>query len=546
MRTDVHPTSASDPIIAKRENSRPLNDRSRRNGIVFDDITNWAQNVSPTTPIQTEEPSIVKLSDMDFSKPQPRWLTSAVLHHESPSYADEPPILKSSCRIVNEQRENLVDFLALSQYQALQQATELSISAIPPRAGYLQNTLFLHITHSLSTILDRAERGLQDAWGTRWIRLPEHFIDAMIYVVSALESLSISLTAEPIPPADLDEIKQKFSEIVSLVVHTGSVIDGIDIRNLITDSVRHDVTIRLGRTLHRLIAAAEHMQTGVESTLQVIAEQLPKNLPTMLLSWRLHVYKALITFSIRSACDRIVNESTVLPSTLDNLDRSIPIARQLQKQLDRIAAEEEGPVLASRKHDLTNFDLQRAMIQAFLDGISSPTPIATITFLDLAKTLARQLDQCHVQAECMYRIASLAMTTTHYSGTSPRELLISARQLNSSMTFQRKVDELFRILARRTISSIFDMATLVHQAEDPQEFVDGVKIFVSTLLDRYPVAGIDGDTVLDGDVVKGLLKVVRVFHPDKNPSVDEEEKWVCEEVTKVFAHFLLRLMVDLE
>lgn len=123
-----------------------------------------------------------------------------------------------------------------------------------------------------------------------------------------------------------------------------------------------------------------------------------------------------------------------------------------------------------------------------------------------------------------------------YGGITPNTLLISARALNSSAGFQSKVQLLLTSLRRRTMSSLFDIATTVNHESNLIAFIEGVKMFVHVLLAKYPSEGIDANTVLQGDIVRGLLKVIRVFHPDKNSSADEEARWICEEITKVTSY----------
>jgi hypothetical protein len=60
---------------------------------------------------------------------------------------------------------------------------------------------------------------------------------------------------------------------------------------------------------------------------------------------------------------------------------------------------------------------------------------------------------------------------------------------------------------------------------------------------RQNAGGLDMDMVFAGDLVKGLLKVVRVFHPDKNAMADDDARYICEEVTKVITMHDLLLTV---
>ena len=525
-------------IQERRESTTPLVDRSRRNGIVFDDITIWAQNTSPTTTVTKIQPSLFRLSDVDFSKPQPEWLTSAVMHTaqtiEFPDF--EPPILnRDSYHVKSQPPAKIIDFLTVSEYTALRETTDISISALPPQPGYLQKTLFLHITSSLSAILNRAEAGLQDAWSTRTIQLPSHCTEAITYVISTLDFLAVILAAERVKPCHIAEIREGLSDIIRLVVQTASLIDGMDIRNLISDIFRRENCQKLGNALERVIAATIGFENDKTAALQSFLELLPASVPTMILPWRLHICRAIIESHIATAIEGIINESIISQSTLDGLDKYISIGKHIQKQLDRLALEGGLEIDNTVKRVLSNFDIQRTMFQAFLDGNSAPTPISAITFFDMAKTIAIQLGETKVQAESMYRIALLASAIPQHSDQSARELLLSASRLNSSEVFQRKVERLLAGIRRRTISSILDMAMLVHQHDSLPEFIEGVKIFVSSLLAQYPADGINGETVLDVDMVKGLLRVIRVFHPDKNASVDVEGRWKCEEVTKVYS-----------
>lgn len=306
----------------------------------------------------------------------------------------------------------------------------------------------------------------------------------------------------------------------------------MDIRNLINDIFRRENCQKLGNALEWVLTATIGFEND-ETALQSFLELLPASVPTVILPWRLHICRAIIESHIATAIEGIVNESIISQSALDGLDKYISIGKHIQKQLDRLALEGGLEIDKNVNRVLSTFDIQRTMFQAFLDGNSAPTPISAITFFDMAKTIAIQLGETKVQAECMYRIALLASAIPQYSDLSARELIMSASRLNSSEVFQRKVERLLTGIRRRTISSILDMAMLVHQHDSLPEFIEGVKIFVSSLLARYPADGINGETVLDGDVIKGLLRVIRVFHPDKNASVDSEGRWKCEEVTKV-------------
>ena len=52
--------------------------RSRRNGMVFEDITVWSHNVPKSNTLPNRK-TVINLSDIDFTKPIPEWMTSAFI-----------------------------------------------------------------------------------------------------------------------------------------------------------------------------------------------------------------------------------------------------------------------------------------------------------------------------------------------------------------------------------------------------------------------------------------------------------------------------------
>jgi len=395
---------------------------------------------------------------------------------------------------------------------------------------------------SLSTLITRAEDGLKHSWGiTARVSLPSHFIDAIIYVTAACKMLAKALTAEPPEPGDITDLGVTFVEVVKFIVKTANVIDALDLLNMMKDSTRVKCATRLTRALEILITATSRFTLDVEATLEMIANSLNSSVPASLLPSRFHVHQSLIDHHLRAAIYRLTTESVVFKSTLDKIDRFRPIAKRVCKQLDRIAAEERINNDTYRQI-LQNIDLKREMLQKFFDAISTNNSKSSFMSFRIASDLAKLVGERHVQAECLYRMAIiLIMRGKSCGGFTPNTLLITARGLNSSEFFQVKVQSLLTSLRRRTMSSILDIATVVMQEHDIGGFIEGVRLFIHVLLTKYPSEGIDANTVLQGDIAKGILKVVRVFHPDKNAFADEEARWVCEEITKVIVPIIFAL-----
>ena len=401
----------------------------------------------------------------------------------------------------------VIDFVSVQEFRALQDTATSSLSALPARPGFLQETLFTHIMTSLSTLITRAEDGLKRSWGiTTQVSLPGHFIDAIIYVTAACKMLAKALTAEPPEPGDVTDLGVIFVEVVKFVVQTAMVIDALDLLNLMKDSTRVKCAARLTRTLEILITATSRFTLDIEATLEMIAESLNSSVPASLLPSRFHVHQSIIDHNLRTAIYRLTTESVVFKSTLDKLDRFRPIVKRVCKQLDRIAAEEHVNNNTYRQI-LQNIDLKREMLQKFFDAISTNNSKTSFMSFRMASELAKLAGERHVQAECLYRMANISMTRGKtYGGITPNTLLITARGLNSSEVFQAKVQSLLTSLRRRTMSSILDIAAVVMHEYDIGGFMEGVRLFISVLLSKYPSEGIDPKTVLQGDIVKGIVE----------------------------------------
>ena len=527
-QNDIREDRASDDFFVPPQ-------RSRRNGMVFEDITVWSNNVPKSNTLPNQK-TVINLSDIDFTKPIPEWMTSAFIQTardpQFPSIDRHVPVPVNN--LAPGKHAKVIDFVSVQEFRALQDTATSSLSALPARPGFLQETLFSHIMTSLSTLITRAEDGLKRSWGiTTRVDLPGHFIDAIIYVTAACKMLAKALTAEPPEPGDITDLGVVFIEVVKFVVQTTTVIDALDLLNLMKDSTRVKCAARLTRALEILITATNRFALDVEATLEIIAESLNSSVPASLLPSRFYVHQSIIDHNLRVAIYRLTTESVVFKSTLDKLDRLRPIVKRVCKQLDRIAAEEHVNN-DTYVQILQNIDLKREMLQKFFDAISTNSSKSSFVSFRTASGLAKLAGERHVQAECLYRMANISMTRgKSFGGVTPNTLLITARGLNSSDIFQAKVQMLLTSLRRRTMSSILDIAAVVMQEYDIGGFMEGVRLFINVLLSKYPSEGINSNTVLQGDIAKGMLKVVRVFHPDKNAFADEEARWVCEEITKV-------------
>jgi hypothetical protein len=347
--------------------------------------------------------------------------------------------------------------------------------------------------------------------------------------------LAKALTAECPEQGDITGLSVVIVEVVDFVVQTANVVDAMDLLNLINNSMRVKYATRLTRTLDILITATTNLTVDRVTTLEMIAESLNSSVPASLLPSRFRVHQAIIDCHFGLAIYRLTTESMVFKSTFDTIDRIRPIVKRVGKQLDRIAAEERINNNAYRQI-LQHTDLKREMLKMFFDAISTNKSKTSFMSFKMASELAKLAGERNVQAECLYRMANISIIRgKSYGGVTPNTLLISARELNSSDAFQSKVQSLLTSLRRRTMSSLLDIAINVNREHDLVAFVDGVKLFIHVLLARYPSEGIDANTLLQGDIVKGLLKIIRVFHPDKNSSADEEARWICEEITKVLS-----------
>jgi len=514
-------------------------ERSRRNGMVFEDITLLTQNLPKSNTLPNRK-TVINLADIDFSKPPPEWLNSTFLQTatNSRSNATRPPATfvpgYVPLRGPVEPLAHVIGFVTYTEFKSFEESIIESVSSLPSGTGFLQETLFSHAMSSLLILVGRAEDGLKCSWGTSRIQLPDHFLDAILFVCLACKTLAKSLTAEPPEAGEITSLSGYCADIVALVVKTANVVDALDLLNLIKEASRVKCTLRLTRAIDLLIVGTTRFITDVDLILEMMAERLDTSVPVVLLASRFRIHQALIEHHTLTSIYRIVTDSVVNKWQFDKIDKIRPIARRVAKQLDRMATEEGRPTDILRRQSLDLLDVKRDMIKSFFDACSASSTKASFTLFRMTSDIARSVGEPHVQAECLYRMAIiLAHRGKSHNGITPNSLLISARPLNPSPVFQSKVQALLITLRRKSMSDVFDLATAIAQEQHLAPFVEGVKLFVRVLLSKYPTEGIHPDTVLRGDMVRGLLKIVRVFHPDKNSSADEDGRWVCEEITKV-------------
>ena len=545
-RTNTAPTNV-DPRYFEGVVPRASDDyfvppeRSRRNGMVFEDITLLTQNLPKSNTLPSRK-AVINLADIDFTKPPPEWLTSTFVqtaNNGRPTHnASHPPATFNRVyvppRVPVEPPAHVIGFVTYQEFKSLEESIAESVASLPPGTGFLQETLFSHAMTSLLTLVGRAEDGLKCSWGAPRVKLPEHFLEAVLFICLASKTLGKALTSEPPDMGEITTLSGYFVDVVALVVKTANVVDALDLLNLVKETTRLKCAIRLTRAIDLLVSGTTRFLTDVDLTLEMMADRLDTTVPASLFPSRFRVHHALIEYHVLTSTYRIVTNSVVNKWQLDKFDKLLPIARRVAKQLDRIAAEEGRPNDTSRRQSLDLLDLKRDMIKSFFDACSASSTKTSFTLFRSTNDIAQRVGDPQVQAECLYRMATiLAHRGKSHNGITPNSLLISARPLNPSPAFQSKVQALLISLRRRTMSDVFDLAAAVTQEHNLGPFVEGVKLFVRVLLSKYPAEGINSDTVLRGDMVRGLLKVVRVFHPDKNSSADEEGRWLCEEVTKV-------------
>ena len=540
--TRAYRTSGADYFVSP--------ERSRRNGIVFDDITLPACNVdlARSNTIPTRRAAALNLSDIDYTQPPPEWITTALLQT---NYGGQDPTTRSSAPQVttampepavsdcHAPTSQVIDFLTFSEVYAIKDTTAISLSAVPSQPGFLRDTLYKQISTALNAIIGRAKTGLEMAWNANTLVVPLHFVESIVFVADSCESLSLTLTGDAVQPGDVSEISRIYGEVAKIVVQTARVLDALDLRNLMSLPMRLNCSKSLTRTVDRLITSARGVPHDVDNTLESIAVILDANIPGSLLKCRFGVYHALTDFLLRASCLRLIDEAIPLTWSLDQwtgekLGRYILVMKKVSKQLDRIGMGDIMIVKSPlREKVLRTNDLKLDMLKIFSDAVNQHNPKDRFQSLRQTSELAKLTREPTVEAESFFCMAYLIVSKGISDATMANSLLLTAKSLNASSKFQMKVSLLLTTLRRRTISSILEMAAEVNAQHDRIAFEDAVKVFVRILLARHPSGGIEANTVMDGDLVKGLLRVVRVFHPDKNRSADEEGRWISEEITKV-------------
>ena len=536
-------------------------ERNRRHGVVFENVRIRPDLArSHTLPTRgSRDSNVVHLADIDFTQPLPEWVdsrfiqTSQEQHFDSPTvpfvpFANVPPATYQP--YLSSVPPYIVDFVSLLEFRAMQDTTSSSLSALPPNPGYLQDMLLTHILTALTSLMIRAAKGLKSAWGAGEVALPNHFIDAILYVVSACKFLGKTLTSHSPQPGEIGSVTASFVRLISLIIQTAHVIDAMDLLALLKDTERFSTTRKVTKTLETLITASSHFVIDAETSLLTLSNKLDASVPNILFPSRFRVHEVLAEHHFDFAIHRVINESKVPKLSLEKLGKLIPTLKGIGRRLDRIASEEPNNYNVEHRSALQTIDVRYSMLRNFHEGTINQSPKQAFIAFHAASTLAKRLDEKFIHAESLYRMSVLLSTRNGkpYMGLTPQTLLITARTLNTSMMFQVKTQRLLLSVRRMSISSLLEMATMVLQENEINQFVQGVEIFIKVSLQRYTpvrylVEGngkeVDVAGVLKGgDIARSMLRVVRVFHPDKNMGEDEEGKWVCAEITKVFPSFL--------
>ena len=520
-------------------------ERSRRNGIIFEDITVWTEEpMCNSNMISTRKRNTITLADIDFTQPQPEWLAQAFVQTAYDSRlspidlqrnalpASALPTASKNIDLNSFHAGNDLSFVPLQELRAIKDACASSISALPPNPGHLQQILFAHAVNSLYIIVSHAEESVQQGRGLKQVSAPSHFVEAMLFLTSSCKEITNALTADSPIASHVPSISSLFLQAVALVVRIAKVIDGADGLDWIKDSMRDKCVGELTSAVDILVAASSQFVIDAEATLKMIGEVLNGSVPVILLSARFQVCKSYVDIVVQKAIERILTESTLSQSVLDKLAGLIHVLKRIRRQLERIAIKEHLHKNAYRLM-VEIIDLKYEMLKAFVDATTTMKTKDSFNSFKSASELAQRAAEPLVQAECLYQMASIIIKSGKVSyKVDPKVLISSARSLNSSEDFQIKVSSLVTILGNRTISSTMQIVATLNGECSPVRFIEGLRAFANSLLSSHPVSGLDPNTVLTGDVGKGMFKLVRAFHPDKNAYADDERKWICEEITK--------------
>jgi hypothetical protein len=540
--TTMYTTNTPNPLSVSEDDFFASPHRSRRNGIVFEDITLLAQNMPIRSNSLPSRRPAINLADIDFSKLPHEWFSKAFAPtntgHQQFQPADitlpppspvRPPLMKSPATVV--------PFISYGHFTTMRESVVNSLSTLPPGPGILKDNLLAYVFQSLSSLCESAEQGLKTSWGkTRKLILPSHFIDAIIFSASACNGLGKALTATRPPVKEVVETSARFRQIMALVVHSGQIVDALDILNLITPDARLNFVERLKRATEILISAARRFPIDSESTLLSIAQAFPSPLITVLLPVRFMAFEALIYYHLHMGMDFVESDSIVFKSTLEKVDRLRSTLKRIIKQYDRHSSPDSKAEVGVCRQTLKIIGVRIDLLKTFYKAISG-TPFSKSAFelFKSAADLAIIANELPVQGECLYRMALVLVNNEglKIQNITPNMLLISARAVNPASKFQAKVNKLLNSIRLQTTTALFAIAHNTFQERELDPFLEGVRVFVEILLMRHNAGGLDVDTVFAGDLVKGLLKVVRVFHPDKNAMADDDARYICEEVTKV-------------
>src|SRR6202035_2905168 len=126
------------------------------------------------------------------------------------------------------------------------------------------------------------------------------------------------------------------------------------------------------------------------------------------------------------AKDLLINESTVSSYTIEKLDRLIQVVKHVGIRLDRLDVENQHkhPSTVNRyRRKFTVFDDQYEMFRAFLNGTLMENNKDAFVSFGIARELASFAGETEVEAECLYRSASLLISQDPIDDINPRTLL---------------------------------------------------------------------------------------------------------------------------
>src|SRR5271170_3866280 len=145
-RTNTAPTNV-DPRYFEGAVPRASDDyfvppeRSRRNGMVFEDITLLTQNLPKSNTLPSRK-TVINLADIDFTKPPPEWLNSTFAqnanssrptHNARRAPATFVPVYVP-LRVPVEPPPHVIGFVTYTEFKSIEESIIESVSSLPPGA----------------------------------------------------------------------------------------------------------------------------------------------------------------------------------------------------------------------------------------------------------------------------------------------------------------------------------------------------------------------------------------------------------------------------